>query len=116
MKLSAITEGIVSTSRGHIVGVKNDIAAALVNAVREMGFKEPDVEFADSTNEDAIIYIDISGDILIIKIMADDDIQIQIPESLSNAVKIHDYQKLGSPAHVVQALQRIQRSIQNTLA
>ena len=115
MRLSEITEGVVSTSRGRIVNIKNDIATTLVDAIREMGFKEPDVEFADSTSEDAIIYVDISSSTLMIRIMADDDIQIQIPEPLSDVVKIHDYQKLGGPAHVIQALHRIRDSIRNAL-
>ena len=111
MKLSEITEGIVSTSRGRIVNIKNDIATSLSDAIQDIGFKEPDVEFADSTTEDAILYVDISGSTLMVRIISDDDIQIQVPRDLSDFAKIHDYQKLGGPRHVIDALQRIQHAI-----
>jgi hypothetical protein len=115
MKLSRIAEGIVSTSRGRIVNVKNDIATMLADAIRDMGFKEPDVEFADSTTEDAILYVDIADSTLMVRIISDDDIQIQVPRELSDSAKIHDYQKLGSPKHVIKALQRIRLAIRERL-
>jgi len=115
MRLSAINEGIVSASRGRIVNVKNDLATVLADSIKDMGFREPDVEFADSTGEDAILYVDISGRTIMVKIISDDDIQIQVPEEMSSRLKIHDYQKLGSPRQVLQALRRIQMALRERL-
>ena len=111
MRLSRITEGIVSTSRGRIVNIKNDIATSLAGSIKDLGFQEPDVEYADSTSEDAILYINILGSTLMVRIISDDDIQLQVPKDLSNTIKIHDYQKLGSPEHVVRALYHIRQLI-----
>jgi len=115
MRLSHIREGVVSASRGRIVNIKNDIATSLADAIRDIGFQEPDVEFADHTNEDAIIYVNISGSTLMVRIISDDDIQIQVPDDLSNIAKIHDYQKLGGREQVVRALQRIRLALRERL-
>lgn len=115
MRLSEITEGIVSASRGRIVNVKNDVATSLADAIRDIGFQEPEVEFADSTTEDAILYVDISGSTIMIRVISDDDIQIQVPEDLSNLAKIHDYQKLGGPEQTIRALRRIRLSLRERL-
>lgn len=115
MLLQHLAEGIVSASRGRIVNVKNDLATALADAIKDMGFQEPDVEFADSTNEDAILYVDISGHTVMIKIVSDDDIQIQVPEEMSARLKIHDYQNLGGPRGVMAALRKIQAALRERL-
>ena len=111
MKLSGITEGIVSTSRGRIVNVKNDLADTLAQMIRAMGFPEPDVEYADSAVEDAILYVDISGSTLMIRIISDDDIQIQVPEALSQALQISDYIKLGNPGRVKSVLRKVKAAL-----
>jgi len=111
MKLSGITEGVVSTSRGRIVNVKNDIADALVDTAMAMGFSRPDVEYTDSTSEDAILYIDISDSTLMISIISDDDIQIQLPEVLSRALGLPDYIKLGDPSRVKSVLLKVKTAL-----
>jgi hypothetical protein len=115
MRLHELHEGVVSAARGRIVNTKNNIAIFLSNAIIDMGFERPDVDFADSTSDDAIIYIDISGYIVMIRIIGDDDIKIQVPEDLANIAHLHDYQKLDGPRGVVRALDLIRTFIRERL-
>jgi len=106
MKLSNITEGVVSTSRGRIVDAKNDVAELLVTTIRRMGV-EPNVEYADSVSDDAIIYVDIGGQTVMVQIISDDDIQVQLPEPLARVLRVPDYVKLGDPSRVGRILRKI---------
>ena len=111
MKLNIIHEGIVSAAKGDIVNVKNDIATQIADAVREMHFGEISSEFAKSSADDCLIYILLGKHTILVRIMADDDIQIQVPERLSKLMNIHDYYKLETPEEAIESIRKIQTTI-----
>ena len=66
-------------------------------------------------NVAVILYVDISGSTIMIRIISDDDIQIQVPKGLSTITGIGDYQKLGGPKHALQVLRRIRLSLRGRM-
>lgn len=115
MKLSSLVEGVVSIARGRIVTAKNDIATSLADTIKDLGFQRPTIEFADSPMEDAILYVDFSGHTVMVRVVSDDEIQIQIPEGLSDVANVDDYQKLGGAEQAVRALRRLRLSLRERL-
>lgn len=122
MRLFCITEGVVDTAQGDIVNTKNEIASKISEAIITLGFPEPDVEFADTPDDDANVFIEMgrnriirSSQVIMIQVVSDDDITIRVPAMLSEALKIHDYYKLSSSDDAILALQKIKTKIHERL-
>ncbi len=111
-------EGAVNAAKGDIVNLKNEITSQLSDIIKELGFPDPDVEFADSSDDNSNILIELGynryirdSQVIVIEIVADDDITIRIPTMLSRVLLAHDYYKLSGIDDAVAALQNIKKRI-----
>lgn len=114
MRLRSITEGMVSSAKGDIINVKNGTASEIADAIERMNYPDPDVEFASTSSDNASIYIEVGNNraipqsqVVMVQVVADDDIYIRIPTLLSELINGHDYYKLSSIDEAILALQKI---------
>jgi hypothetical protein len=120
MRIGYLSEGIISTARGDIINTKNEIASYIATAAQNMGFPEPDTEFSNSTDDNSVVMIELGNtagipisQIVMIEVIADDDITIRVPSMLSEVINIHDYYKLKSHEEAILALDQIKSKIKN---
>lgn len=120
MRMGYLNEGVVSAARGDIINTKNEIASHIATAVQNMGFPEPDTEFSNSTDDNSVVMIELGStvgipisQIVMIEVIADDDITIRVPSMLSEIINIHDYYKLKSHEEAILALNQIKSKIKN---
>jgi hypothetical protein len=94
MRLRLLSEGTAAAELGDITKLKNTLANQLASALRDIGFREPDVRPAENPRDDAIIYIEAGQNALtpdsqtiMITIEDDDRVRIQIPSDISRSGK-----------------------------
>jgi len=108
MRLIGLAEGDVSAAQSKIVSTKNDLAIALAGEVRTLGFGNPRVEESYNVSDDSILYFDVRpGTTIMVRVVSDDDLQIQLSTGLADSLGVNDYHKVGSAAEVIAKLQKI---------
>ncbi len=122
MKLSILVEGDVTAANASIVSIKNKLAQLLAAETTKMGYRDAKLSPAEQASDDAILYLEVGNNhlftdsqVVMIRVIADDDLQIQLPDSLSSALQISDYQKVGAAAEAIAILKQIQSKIHKSL-
>lgn len=111
-KLYLLSEGEISNIGVQMTNIKNSIAIAISKELYSVGFKEQSIEYADNNSDDSIIYISLSeSQTIMIRIVADDDLQVQIPTKTSTVLGVSDYYNLGSVGEIIAIFDKIKSKI-----
>ena len=114
MRLATISEGEIPAAQDRIISVKSILADSLAAEISGLGFEEVRVEKPRTVSDDAIIYFEAGAGRLVhesqkvmVRIVSDDDLQINIPIGLADMLGVNDYYKESSAAEVMARLQKI---------
>ena len=122
MQLRQLSEGTTAAELGDVLKLKNTLAERLSKALTEIGFRKPNVRPAESSTDDAIVYLEAgqnaltsASQVIMITIEDDDRIRIQIPsgmgqlgkKNLADILGVNDFYTTGSLAEAVARLKNI---------
>lgn len=122
MRLRQLSEGTTATELGDVLQLKNSLAQKLANALQSIGFRKPNIRPAESSIDDAIIYLEAGqnaltpeSQVIMVTIEDDDRIRIQIPsgmgqvgkKNLADILGVEDFYVTGSLGEAIARLKNI---------
>jgi hypothetical protein len=122
MRLQQLSEGTIATELGDVLELRNSLAQKLAVALQSIGFRKPNIRPAESSTNDAIVYIEAGQNALtpesqtiMVTIEDDDRIRIQIPsgmgqigkKNLADILGIDDFYITGSIGEAIARLKNI---------
>jgi len=117
-KLKPIKEGVVAAARDDIINVINDAATQIAEAVQEMGFPKPVVEFTDDGTTPAVLNIQAGQNDLFqekqtiaVAVHGDSEFKMELPAGFATALNLSDFYPQRSADEVVERLQEIRASM-----
>ena len=95
MRLLLFNEGQIAAAKGRIINIKNELAQELSDSIADMGYPEPNVEFAETATDDAIVYTEAGrnrvvedSQIVMVRIITDKDYQVQPKARVGQVPKV----------------------------